>query len=128
MAESSPARPANAAAERVLRLLSATKRARAPRLLVCGAQGTGKSTLCRALCDALSRSRGSVALLDTDLGQNELMPPGFVSLHLLDGPHFGDAAPHAQFQRFGVTGVINGRCPALLMQALAEDLLPDLRC
>jgi mRNA cleavage and polyadenylation factor CLP1 P-loop len=55
----------------------------APRALVCGSKRVGKSTLARHLTAALLLRFPEVALLDTDCGQPELGPPGFVSLSRL---------------------------------------------
>ncbi|EME32523.1 uncharacterized protein Gasu_02980 [Galdieria sulphuraria] len=48
--------------------------------LVCGDRGTGKSTFTRTLCNQLLKFHSCVWLMDTDLGQSEMMPPGMVSL------------------------------------------------
>ncbi|KAK4522261.1 hypothetical protein GAYE_HPEPCTG121G0141 [Galdieria yellowstonensis] len=48
--------------------------------LVCGDRGAGKSTAMRSLCNLLLKFHRHVWLLDTDLGQSEMMPPGMVSL------------------------------------------------
>lgn len=54
------------------------------RVLVRGAKNTGKSSLVRHVLNRLLRERALVAVLDTDLGQPEFGPPGFVSLHVFD--------------------------------------------
>lgn len=54
------------------------------RILVRGAKNTGKSSLVRHILNRLLRDRAFVAVLDTDLGQPEFGPPGFVSLHVFD--------------------------------------------
>jgi hypothetical protein len=64
----------------------------APSVVVCGAKGVGKSTLCRYLVNRLLRSYNQVALLDSDVGQPELTPPGLVSLSLVHEPLL--APPH----------------------------------
>ena len=71
-----------------------------PTVLVCGAKNMGKSTLARYLVNRLlSALRGDgvkeVAYIDTDLGQTEFTPPGFVSLVVLTltEPMLGPALP-----------------------------------
>ena len=84
------------------------------KILVCGAKNTGKSTLGRYVvnrllsyhyvsksCRAPSRTRSEsgierVAYMDTDIGQTEFTPPGFVSIFILDNsePMLGPALPH----------------------------------
>jgi hypothetical protein len=56
------------------------------RIVVSGAKGSGKSTLVRYLTNQLLRRCPAVALLDSDLGQPELSPPGLTSLSLLRRP------------------------------------------
>ncbi|CAM9271585.1 unnamed protein product [Choristocarpus tenellus] len=58
-------------------------------VLVCGAKGVGKSTLCRYLINRLLSRHPKVAYLDCDPGQPEFTPPGMVSFHLLESPVFG---------------------------------------
>lgn len=55
------------------------------RVLVRGAKNTGKSSLVRHVLNSLLRERSLVAVLDTDLGQPEFGPPGFVALYVFDG-------------------------------------------
>lgn len=56
--------------------------------LLCGPKNTGKSSLARHLVNDLLQEAAcpEVALLDTDLGQPERGPPGFVSLSYLAQP------------------------------------------
>ena len=66
-------------------------------VLVCGAKGVGKSSMCRFLVNRMLGRHPTVAYMDCDLGQPELTPPGQVSLHLLDAPVVGP--PHANLRR-----------------------------
>ncbi|CAM9445586.1 unnamed protein product [Laminaria digitata] len=66
-------------------------------VLVCGAKGVGKSSMCRFLVNRLLGRHPTVAYMDCDLGQPEFTPPGQVSLHLLDAPVVGP--PHANLRR-----------------------------
>ncbi|KAG2532460.1 hypothetical protein JM18_001098 [Phytophthora kernoviae] len=59
------------------------------KIVVCGGKGVGKSTFCRYLVNRLLAHFGTVAFLDTDLGQSELTPPGLVALHALTTPLLG---------------------------------------
>jgi len=54
------------------------------RILVVGEKDTGKSTFCRFLAQAATRSGRSTALLDTDVGQKLVGPPACVTM---DDPH-----------------------------------------
>ncbi|CAN0385305.1 unnamed protein product, partial [Ectocarpus sp. 8 AP-2014] len=65
-------------------------------VLVCGAKGVGKSTLCRLLANRMLGRHREVAYMDCDLGQPEFTPPGQVSLHLLNTPVVGP--PHANLR------------------------------
>ncbi|KAK9116970.1 hypothetical protein Sjap_015917 [Stephania japonica] len=64
----------------------------APVTVVCGAKNSGKSTFCRFLLNNVIQRYGKVAYLETDVGQAEFTPPGFLSLILLDKqiPPFAD--------------------------------------
>jgi polynucleotide 5'-hydroxyl-kinase GRC3/NOL9 len=50
------------------------------RVLVVGEKDTGKSTFCRFLAQAATRSGHSAALLDTDVGQKLVGPPACVTM------------------------------------------------
>ncbi|CAA7039055.1 unnamed protein product [Microthlaspi erraticum] len=52
--------------------------------LVCGPKNSGKSTFSRNLVEVLLRRYKRVAYLDTDVGQPEFTPPGFLSLTVVD--------------------------------------------
>jgi polynucleotide 5'-hydroxyl-kinase GRC3/NOL9 len=58
------------------------------RILVCGAKNVGKSTFVKFMCNRLlsTSSYEKVALLDCDVGQPELSPPGLLSLTVLSKP------------------------------------------
>ena len=56
-----------------------------PKVLICGAKGAGKSTMCQYLTNSLLR-RGSVNYLETDPGQPSFTPPGLVALSHITGP------------------------------------------
>ncbi|XP_062169545.1 polynucleotide 5'-hydroxyl-kinase NOL9 [Alnus glutinosa] len=55
-----------------------------PIALICGAKNSGKTTFSRYLLNVLLQRYRKVAYLDTDVGQPEFTPPGFVSLTLVD--------------------------------------------
>lgn len=70
------------------------------RVLVCGAKGVGKSTYVRYLLNKVlsssssgQRKRRRVAVLDCDVGQPELGPPGLITLTVLEKPLL--SPPHA---------------------------------
>ena len=69
-----------------------------PTVLLCGAKNVGKSTLARYVVNrflSLNEESTHCAYLDTDIGQTEFTPPGFVSLVLLHTtePMLGPALP-----------------------------------
>lgn len=77
------------------------------RVLVCGAKNVGKSTYVRYLVNKMmtsntnrSRKRKRVAVLDCDVGQPELGPPGLITLTILEHPLL--SPPHAHM-------ICNGR-------------------
>ncbi|TKY50455.1 Polynucleotide 5'-hydroxyl-kinase NOL9 [Spatholobus suberectus] len=51
-----------------------------PVALICGAKNCGKTTFSRYLLNVLLHKYTKVAYLDTDVGQPEFTPPGFLSL------------------------------------------------
>lgn len=65
-----------------------------PAFFVMGAKGVGKSTCCRFIINKLLNDCSEVCLLETDIGQPELSPPGLVSLHRLRKPLL--QVPHAE--------------------------------
>ena len=68
-----------------------------PVILVCGAKGSGKSTLTRFLCNHLQSAEScqyGVGLLDLDPGQPEFSPPAEISLIHLKGYNLGTPFSH----------------------------------
>lgn len=66
-------------------------------VLLCGGRNVGKSSFARLLVNrALAEGARAVALLDCDVGQPELAPPGVISLHWIDQPLLGP--PHTQLR------------------------------
>ncbi|CAK8578378.1 unnamed protein product [Lathyrus sativus] len=59
---------------------SITSSSTPPITLICGAKNCGKSTFARYLLNILLTRCNKAAFLDTDVGQPEFTPPGFVSL------------------------------------------------
>uniref|UniRef100_A0A0D9V150 Uncharacterized protein n=1 Tax=Leersia perrieri TaxID=77586 RepID=A0A0D9V150_9ORYZ len=55
-----------------------------PVVAVCGPGNSGKTAFSRILLNTLLPRYKKVAYLDTDVGQPEFTPPGFVSLHVLE--------------------------------------------
>ncbi|TNY18865.1 hypothetical protein DMC30DRAFT_448448 [Rhodotorula diobovata] len=62
--------------------------------LVEGPKRAGKSTFAKVLLNSLLTRYGAVAYLDTDLGQPEFTPSGFLSLNLLRQPILGPSFTH----------------------------------
>ncbi|BGP11033.1 Polynucleotide 5'-hydroxyl-kinase grc3 [Rhodotorula toruloides] len=62
--------------------------------IVEGPKRVGKSTFAKMLINQLLERYEKVAYLDTDLGQPEFTPPGFVSLNVLSDPILGPAFTH----------------------------------
>lgn len=69
-------------------------------VVVCGGRNTGKSTAIRYLVNSLLNRYPHVAILDADLGQSELGPPGFVDVHIVHAPLFGPPHTHLQHPVF----------------------------
>ncbi|KAF7838396.1 polynucleotide 5'-hydroxyl-kinase NOL9 [Senna tora] len=55
-----------------------------PVALICGPKNCGKTTFSRHLLNVLLRRYRKVAYLDTDVGQPEFTPPGFLSITIID--------------------------------------------
>lgn len=55
-----------------------------PITFVCGASNCGKSTFSRNLLNVLLTRCDRVAYLETDVGQPEFTPPGFISLTIVN--------------------------------------------
>lgn len=69
--------------------LTGGKEDKAIRVLVCGASGTGKSTLTRYLVNHLLLHKTRVVLIDTDVGQPEMNPPGLLAAHAVSDFRLG---------------------------------------
>lgn len=82
----------NTAANNILNEVSAEKLSKEQlgrnRILICGAKNVGKSTFAKYLCNRILSTNEfeTVALLDCDVGQPELSPPGLLSLSILTKP------------------------------------------
>ncbi|KAI8872494.1 hypothetical protein GQ42DRAFT_105216, partial [Ramicandelaber brevisporus] len=65
--------------------------------VVCGPLNSGKSTFLRYLINTMLQTHDRIVLLDTDMGQPEITPPGFVSLNIVQSPLLGP--PYANCAR-----------------------------
>eukprot|EP00934_Nitzschia_sp_Nitz4_P003058 Nitzschia sp. Nitz4//scaffold302_size22357//21333//22352//NITZ4_008563-RA/size22357-processed-gene-0.21-mRNA-1//1//CDS//3329547044//3048//frame0 len=70
------------------------------KVMICGAKGVGKSTLLRFMVNRLLQTNPIVAILDGDVGQPELAPPGVLRLSvqrrpLLQPPYWNVCNPEA---------------------------------
>ena len=72
--------------------LDDTLKRRQARVVVCGAKGVGKSTCVRYTVNRLLKDYPQVAILDADVGQPELSPPGVLTLSVTTRPLL--APPH----------------------------------
>ncbi|KAG8458280.1 hypothetical protein KFE25_001572 [Diacronema lutheri] len=96
-----------------------------PVVLLCGPRNSGKSTCLRLLCNRALEDWDTVCVLDCDLGQPELNPPGLVALHALTEPLL--APPHAHDPRsrppalsaFFLGDASAGSDPALFVAAIS---------
>lgn len=68
----------------------------APRLVLCGGTGVGKSTLLRYLVNKVLNVHEKVLVLDFDPGQSEFTVMGCVSAVVVDKPVFGPNFCHLQ--------------------------------
>jgi polyribonucleotide 5'-hydroxyl-kinase len=75
----------NAALER-LRNSAKQANKRGPRVLVCGPQDSGKSTLCRILLNYAFRASWMPMFVDVDVGQNAITIPGALAATPLTAP------------------------------------------
>jgi polynucleotide 5'-hydroxyl-kinase GRC3/NOL9 len=73
---------------------SRANRAHSPSLMLCGPRNVGKSTLARHSINRLLNRYTRVAFLETDLGQCEFTPAGFVSLSIVTRPVCGPPHTH----------------------------------
>ncbi|KAH8834189.1 hypothetical protein DL96DRAFT_1703802 [Flagelloscypha sp. PMI_526] len=62
--------------------------------IVRGTRNCGKSTFARVMLNTLLNSYDAVAYLDTDLGQSEFTPSGFVGIHICRAAIFGPPFTH----------------------------------
>ncbi|GMF12029.1 unnamed protein product [Phytophthora lilii] len=94
------------------------------KIVVCGGKGVGKSTFCRYLVNRLLAKFGTVAFLDTDLGQSELTPPGLVALHALTTPLLGPGFSHMKnpIRSFFCGNTNPGNDPLYYMKAVKSLL------
>jgi polynucleotide 5'-hydroxyl-kinase GRC3/NOL9 len=72
-----------------------------PVIVVCGAKNCGKSTFSRFLTNTLLNRFPQVAFLETDVGQTEFTPPGFVALNILSQPIIGPPFCHQRSPHLG---------------------------
>ncbi|GMF34165.1 unnamed protein product [Phytophthora fragariaefolia] len=94
------------------------------KVVVCGGKGVGKSTFCRYLVNRLLAKFGTVAFLDTDLGQSELTPSGLVALHALTTPLLGPGFSHMKnpIRSFFCGNANPGNDPLYYMKAVKSLL------
>ncbi|ETL32271.1 hypothetical protein L916_15143 [Phytophthora nicotianae] len=94
------------------------------KIVVCGGKGVGKSTFCRYLVNRLLSKFGTVAFLDTDLGQSELTPSGLVALHALSTPLLGPGFAHMKHpvRSFFCGNTNPGNDPLYYMKAVKSVL------
>ncbi|KAE9046248.1 hypothetical protein PR003_g1899 [Phytophthora rubi] len=94
------------------------------KIVVCGGKGVGKSTFCRFLVNRLLAKFGTVAFLDTDLGQSELTPSGLVALHAVTMPLLGPGFSHMKnpIRSFFCGNTNPGNDPLYYMKAVKSLL------
>lgn len=85
-------------------VLQSIRAGNSSRAIVCGAKGVGKSTCLRYLVNRLLCKGGAkaVCVIDCDVGQPELGPPGLISLHIVKSPilspcHLNQQRPHLSY-------------------------------
>ncbi|OWY93085.1 hypothetical protein PHMEG_00037648 [Phytophthora megakarya] len=94
------------------------------KIVVCGGKGVGKSTFCRYMLNRLLAKFGTVAFLDTDLGQSELTPSGLVALHAMTTPLLGPGFSHMKnpIRSFFCGNTNPGNDPLYYMKAVKSLL------
>ena len=78
------------------------------RVVVCGAKGFGKSTCLRYLTNSLLGRGSKVAILDCDVGQPELSPPGILSLSVVETPLLSPPSQHMMITKRHVAACFVG--------------------
>ncbi|KAL3660053.1 hypothetical protein V7S43_014975 [Phytophthora oleae] len=103
---------------------SLLENATSQKIVVCGGKGVGKSTFCRYLVNRLLAKFGTVAFLDTDLGQSELTPSGLAALHALTTPLLGPGFSHMKnpIRSFFCGNANPGNDPLYYMKAVKSLL------
>ncbi len=91
-------------AEAIDRLVAAPSR-----VFVVGDVDTGKTTFSRRLAHAALEAGHSTALVDADLGQSTVGPPGTVGLKLLRGPEDLEPDPSRQADALAFVGAVSPR-------------------
>ncbi|RDD42922.1 Polynucleotide 5'-hydroxyl-kinase nol9 [Trichoplax sp. H2] len=64
------------------------------KILICGGKDVGKSTFCRYLLNSLLTCFNQVAFMESDIGQTEFTPSGFVALNIVTKPVLGPPFTH----------------------------------
>jgi len=98
-----------------------------PRVMVVGAVDSGKSTLCKILCNYAARCGEYVTYIDLDIGQGSITIPGVLSAIAWERPldpeeSFGSAAPIGYFYGHVSPGE-NPKLFKVLTQHLATAVL-----
>lgn len=68
-------------------------------VVIAGAKGSGKSTLCRCLINQMLDFVPEVAFLDLDPGQPEFTPPGILSMCILNQQSLLLGMPHSHMRQ-----------------------------
>lgn len=88
---------------------SSSSRCRGDVVVVAGAKGSGKSTLCRCLVNQMLDFVPEVAFLDLDPGQPEFTPPGVLSICILDQQSVLLGMPHSHMRQPDVSHFLVSR-------------------
>jgi polynucleotide 5'-hydroxyl-kinase GRC3/NOL9 len=94
------------------------------RILICGAKSTGKSTLLRYLVNRHLSHLGSLIVLDCDVGQPELSPPGMLTLTLVEDPLL--SLPHAHMKHLHLKAHFYGHVTSRNDPTAYLEMISDL--
>lgn len=113
-----------------MRIKAEGEMGRGPRVMIVGPMDVGKSTLCKMLVNYAARQNRAPALVDLDVGQNEISIPGTIASIIIERPseveesyslvaplvyHFGHKSPSENLQLYNalvsrLADIVNMRC------------------
>jgi polynucleotide 5'-hydroxyl-kinase GRC3/NOL9 len=93
------------------------------KILVIGSTDTGKSTLCMFLVNSILKLKQNVALIDADIGQSDLGPPGTLGLSVINKPYIESDNLKVNSMIF-----IGRKSPSLVTDKVINGILKLVNC